>query len=166
MHPGDGGLRPGYDWGAEPVSGEVSNCGNVTLTNMVISSSLYGPISQHCDLGARGDEFLLKLVTNTCGSFPNTVTATGRSTCGTQVSATATNTVCGDGECVPLGDGELQFGLDFRDEYSEWRSEQLWQRHPDECGDQRQRLRAGDQHSVLAPWRGAALQQARRQFVR
>ena len=75
-----------------PLTGEVSNCGNVPLTNVVVSSSVYGPIASFAILAPGATSSYSKLVTNTCGSFPNTVTATGRSTCGTQVSAAATNT--------------------------------------------------------------------------
>jgi len=78
---------------ANTVSGAVTNCGNVTLTNIVITDNLYGPLATIASLAPGASQNYSRLVTNSCGNFPNTVTASARSVCGTPVSATATN-VC------------------------------------------------------------------------
>src|SRR6185436_17882391 len=70
---------------ANTISGVVSNCGNVTLTNIVITDNQYGAVTTFASLAPGASQSYSKRVTNSCGSFPDTVTATGRSICGTQV---------------------------------------------------------------------------------
>jgi len=83
------------------VSGVVSNCGNITLTNISISDNIYGSVATFASLAPGASQSYSKVVTNTCGSFPNTVTATARDICGTQVSATASATcVVTENPCI------------------------------------------------------------------
>jgi hypothetical protein len=74
------------------VSGVVSNCGNVTLSNIVLRDNLYGQLTNFASLAPGTSQAYSRLVTNLTGSFPNIVTASGRSLCGTPASANATNT--------------------------------------------------------------------------
>jgi len=85
------------------VSGVVSNCGNVTLTNIAVVDNVYGSITTIPQLLPGASAPYSKTVSNACGEYPNQVTATGRSICGTQVSAQATNTcrvICPPQICV------------------------------------------------------------------
>ncbi len=77
---------------ANTLSGSVSNCGNVTLTNITVVDDIYGTVTSFVSLASGASQTYSRLVTNSCGSYSNNVTATGRSTCGTQVSATTNNT--------------------------------------------------------------------------
>jgi hypothetical protein len=73
------------------ISGSVSNCGNVTLTNVVLTDNVYGSVATFTSLAPGASQPYSKQVTNnTCGNFPDTVTATGVGLCGGQVSANAT----------------------------------------------------------------------------
>ncbi len=75
------------------VSGIVTNCGNVPLTNITIVDNLYGTLATYLSLAVGESQSYSVLVTNsTCGSFPNFVTASGTSPCGGTVTAMATNT--------------------------------------------------------------------------
>src|SRR5262249_52409677 len=78
---------------ADNLSGVVSKCGQGTLTNIMITDNLYGSVATFVSLAPGASQSYSKTVTNTCGSFPDTVTATGRSICGTPVQATA-NATC------------------------------------------------------------------------
>ena len=69
-------LRAGMADAARATS-VVSNCGNVTLTNVVITDNLYGQVATFASLAPGGFQSYSKLVTNTCGNFTNIVTATG-----------------------------------------------------------------------------------------
>jgi uncharacterized repeat protein (TIGR01451 family) len=86
---------------ANTLSGSVSNCGNVTLTNVVVSDTLYGQVATFASLAPGASQSYSKTVTNSsCGSFPSTVNATGASLCGggqVQASAGATCMVA----CTP-----------------------------------------------------------------
>jgi uncharacterized membrane protein len=85
------------------ISGVVSNCGNVTLTNIVITDSLYGSVASFASLAPGVSQPYSKTVTNTCGNFPDTVTASGRSVCGTPVQATAQATcVVTESPCIAV----------------------------------------------------------------
>ncbi len=76
------------------VSGTVTNCGDVTLTNISIVDNLYGTLASGLTLEPGAGTTYSQLVTNnTCGNFTNIMTASGTSVCGAQVSDTDTN-VC------------------------------------------------------------------------
>jgi hypothetical protein len=80
----------------------VSNCGNVTLTNIIVTDTLYGQVATFASLAPGASQPYSKTVTNsTCGTYPNTVNASGSSVCGggqVQASANATCIV----NCKPL----------------------------------------------------------------
>src|SRR5205814_124450 len=77
----------------QTISGAVTNCGNVTLSNITIVDSIVGSIT-NVPLLAAGDFVLYsKTVTAVCGGNTNVVTATGTSPCGSPAPAHATN-VC------------------------------------------------------------------------
>src|SRR5204862_47325 len=78
---------------ANLVTAVVTNCGNVALTNITVSDTLYGSIGTIASLPPGGTTNLTKSVTNTCGNFTNVVTASGTSPCGTPVQAQSTS-VC------------------------------------------------------------------------
>src|SRR5207249_713299 len=77
---------------ANLVTAVVTNCGNVPLHGISVSDNLYGSIGTITSLAVGGSATLTKSVTNTCGNFPNTVTATGLSPCNTSVQAQSTAT--------------------------------------------------------------------------
>src|SRR5204863_2792689 len=66
----------------QTISGAVTNCGNVTLTNIIVVDNVVGPITNVTSL-APGSFFLYsKTVTAVCGGNTNVVTAAGISPCG------------------------------------------------------------------------------------
>ena len=76
---------------ANTLSGVVANCGNVTITNVVVADSLYGILAVIPSL-TPGQSFpYSRYVTNFCGYFPSTGTASGRATSGQTVSANASS---------------------------------------------------------------------------
>src|SRR4029434_2674609 len=104
------------------VSGVVSNCGNVMLTNITIVDNLYGSLATIASLAPNASQNYSRLVTNaTCRNFTNVVTASGRSTCGTLVTALATNVcivtesaciaVTKNCDSVAIGQGNLVSGV-------------------------------------------------------
>ena len=84
------------------VSGFVTNCGNIAITNIVISDDLYGTLATIPSLASGAFHAYRVQVTNqTCGSFPNMVTAAGTTACGGAISAQATNTcVVTEAPCI------------------------------------------------------------------
>src|SRR5207253_1883282 len=74
------------------ISGTVTNCGNVTLTNLNSSHIIAGPITTGVTLAPGALSLHDALPTSTCGGNTNIVTATGTSGCGTVATGTATNT--------------------------------------------------------------------------
>jgi len=79
---------------ANTVSGVVSNCGNITITNITVNDSLYGVVGSIASLAPGASQAYSRAVTNTsCGDFPNTATATGTTICGQPVQHQA-NAVC------------------------------------------------------------------------
>jgi len=75
------------------VSGVVTNCGNIAITNIVISDNIYGAITTIATLAPGASAPYSKLVSNNaCGNFPNVVTAAGTTICGAGIQALATNT--------------------------------------------------------------------------
>jgi uncharacterized repeat protein (TIGR01451 family) len=74
----------------QTVSGVVSNCGNITLTNITLNDNVLGPITNITQLTPGQSVNYSTTFTAGCNSFTNTVTASGTSTCGQGVSATAT----------------------------------------------------------------------------
>jgi hypothetical protein len=89
------------------VSGAVTNCGDVTLTNITIVDNVYGSLTTIASLApGAGETYSVQVSNAACGSFPNTVTATGTTVCGTNISATATNTcvvTCPPNICITKG---------------------------------------------------------------
>src|SRR5262249_15292931 len=78
---------------ANTISGVVSNCGNVTLTNIVITDNRYGSVASFVSLTPGASQSYSKTLTNTVDSIRETVTASGSSICGTPIQATD-NAVC------------------------------------------------------------------------
>jgi len=77
---------------ANTVTAVVTNCGNVPLHGITVVDNLYGSFGTIALLAPGGTATLTKSVTNTCGNFPNTVTAIGLSPCNTAVTNTSTAT--------------------------------------------------------------------------
>jgi hypothetical protein len=72
---------------ANLVTAVVTNCGNIEINDIVVTDNIYGSIGTAASLAPGGTATFTKLVTNnTCGSFPNVVTASGTSICGAPVS--------------------------------------------------------------------------------
>src|SRR5207245_533028 len=79
----------------------VTNCGNVPLHGITVTDNIYGSIGTIATLAVGGTATLTKSVTNTCGSFPDTVTATGLSPCNTTVTSSSTATcVVTESPCI------------------------------------------------------------------
>src|SRR5262249_46655243 len=76
--------------GTQTISGVVSNCGNVTLTNVVISDNILGSVTNIATLPIGGSVSYSKSFTASCNANTNTVTAVGTSICGTSVTNSAT----------------------------------------------------------------------------
>ncbi len=72
------------------VTAVVTNCGNVPINGIAVTDDLYGSIGTIVSLTPGGSATFTKTVTNSCGNFPNTVTAAGTSACGTPVQVTST----------------------------------------------------------------------------
>jgi len=89
---------------ANTVSGSVTNCGNITITNIVISDNLYGTLVTIPTLAPNSSQTYRALVTNnTCGNFLNIVTASGTTVCGAPIQAQATNTcVVTEAPCIAV----------------------------------------------------------------
>src|SRR5204863_225362 len=77
----------------QTISGSVTNCGNVTLTNVLVVDNVVGSITNVPTLAAGGFFLYSKTVIAVCGGNTNIVTATGTSPCGSAALARATN-VC------------------------------------------------------------------------
>src|ERR1041385_1232695 len=78
---------------ANTVSGSVTNCGNITITNIVISDNLYGTLATIPPLAPGAPKSYSRLVTNnSCGNFANTVPARGTTVCGQPITAQASST--------------------------------------------------------------------------
>jgi len=76
----------------QTVSGVVTNCGNITLTNISITDNILGAITNIASLAPGGSSAYSKSFTSeVCGTNANFVTAAGFTTCGTPISAHATN---------------------------------------------------------------------------
>jgi hypothetical protein len=83
---------------ANLVSAAVTNCGNVTITNITVVDNIYGNVGTITSLAPGAVVTLTKSVTNTdCGNFTNVITASGTSRCGTPVQHQSTNV------CVVIG---------------------------------------------------------------
>ena len=86
------------------VSGFVTNCGNITITNISIVDNIYGTLATGISLQPGASQAYSRLVTNAnCGNFPNIVTAAGTTICGGGIEARATNVcvvVCRPQICV------------------------------------------------------------------
>jgi uncharacterized repeat protein (TIGR01451 family) len=80
---------PGQPW---TVSGVVSNCGNITLTNIIVTDNVFGAITNFGVLSLAPNATLSysRTFTADCVGNTNTVTVTARSTCGVAVTDTAT----------------------------------------------------------------------------
>jgi uncharacterized repeat protein (TIGR01451 family) len=104
----------------QTISGSVSNCGNVTLTNVVVTDDVFGAITNIATLPVGGSAPYSKTFIAGCSGNTNTVTASGRSICGTLVQNSATSpcqststpcigvsTAC---TAVTLGDSETVSG--------------------------------------------------------
>src|SRR6185369_4165798 len=76
----------------QTISGVISNCGNVTLTNVVLNDNVLGAVTNIATLPVGGTLAYSKSFTATCAGNTNTVTATANSICGTAVQASATAT--------------------------------------------------------------------------
>jgi hypothetical protein len=74
----------------QTISGVVSNCGNITLTNVSVSDNVLGAVTNIGTLTPGQAVSYSKTFTSSCNSFTNTVTASGTSTCGQGVQAQAT----------------------------------------------------------------------------
>src|SRR5205085_2312713 len=87
----------------QTISGAVTNCGNVTLSNVTIVDSIVGSITNVPVLAAGDFVLYSKTVTAVCGGNTNVVTATGSSPCGSAVQAKATNVcVATENPCVTI----------------------------------------------------------------
>src|SRR6267154_311914 len=84
---------------ANLVTAVVTNCGNVALHGITVTDNIYGSVGTIALLSPGGTATLTKSVTNTCGNFTNTVTATGLSPCNTSVQAQSTATC--SVQCAP-----------------------------------------------------------------
>src|SRR5207249_1791342 len=87
---------------ANTVTAVVTNCGNVPLHGITVTDNIYGSIGTIATLAVGGTATLTKSVTNTCGSFPDTVTATGLSPCNTTVTSSS-NATCAVTESPCIG---------------------------------------------------------------
>jgi hypothetical protein len=88
---------------ANLVTAVVTNCGNVPLHGITVVDNIYGSVGTIALLAPGGTATLTKSVTNTCGSFPNTVTAIGLSPCDTSVTNTSTATcVVTEAPCIQV----------------------------------------------------------------
>lgn len=76
----------------QTISGIVTNCGDVPLTNIVVSDSVIGAITNVPYLTNGAFFAYSKTVTAPCGANTNVMTATATGVCGTPVVAHATNT--------------------------------------------------------------------------
>ena len=78
----------------------LTNCGNVRIASINVSDSKYGTLATNLSILPGGSLTISNLVNNlTCGNNTSVVTVNGSSTCGTPVSASATNTCYVD--CPP-----------------------------------------------------------------
>lgn len=88
----------------QTVSGVVSNCGNIAITNIIISDNVLGTITTIPTLlPGDGIPYSTNYTTIQCGATPNVVTASGNTECGAPITARATNTcyvICPPKICV------------------------------------------------------------------
>src|SRR4030095_16700599 len=75
----------------QTISGIVTNCGNVTLTNVVITDSVLGTITTVATLPPNGTASYSRTFTAVCPGNTNFTTAAATSICGTRVTANATH---------------------------------------------------------------------------
>ena len=87
----------------QTISGFVTNCGNVTLTNIVVTDNVVGAVTNISSLAPGAFSNYSKTVTAVCGGNTNVVTASANSACGTPVLARATNTcVVTEAPCIAV----------------------------------------------------------------
>jgi hypothetical protein len=76
--------------GTQTISGIVSNCGNITLTNVILDDNIIGAVTNFATL-VPGQSFpYSKSFTAGCANNTNTVTARGTTICGVNITNTAT----------------------------------------------------------------------------
>jgi hypothetical protein len=81
----------------------VSNCGDITLTNITVSDNIIGAVTNIASLAPGAFTTYSSSFTAVCGGNINTVTAIGTSTCGQNTTNTATATcVVFENPCIAV----------------------------------------------------------------
>ncbi len=87
----------------QTITGVVTNCGNITLTNIIVTDNIVGAITNISSLLPGASTTYSKSFTAVCGGNVNTVTAIGTSTCGQSVTNSATATcVVFENPCITV----------------------------------------------------------------
>src|SRR5205823_106213 len=87
----------------QTISGAVTNCGNITLTNISVTDNVVGAITNVSSLAPGGFFLYSKTVTAFCGGNTNILPAAGTSSCPLPVSACATNAcVVSETPCITV----------------------------------------------------------------
>jgi hypothetical protein len=74
----------------QTISGVVSNCGNVTITNIILTDNILGPVTNFATLPPGTSASYSLTFTAGCVGNTNTVTARGTTICGQGITNTAT----------------------------------------------------------------------------
>jgi len=74
----------------QTISGTVSNCGNIQLTNIIVTDNILGPVTNIVSLDPGASVTYSLTFTAGCVGNTNTVTARGTSLCGASVTNSAT----------------------------------------------------------------------------
>jgi uncharacterized repeat protein (TIGR01451 family) len=75
---------------SQTISGVVSNCGNVTLTNIIVTDNILGPVTNIASLPPGTSASYSLTFTAGCVGNTNTVTARGTTICGQNITNSAT----------------------------------------------------------------------------